>query len=95
VTEESEKLRNEINQREELLIKLNSESALVNQGKDSAAKVNEKLFKQMNEFRVPDVSHSCHCLPTLLTIEQGYGVRQLEGKTTRTGCQSQRMGEEG
>ncbi|TPX74457.1 hypothetical protein CcCBS67573_g04278 [Chytriomyces confervae] len=55
LTAESQKLRNEIDQRTELLTKLNSESKLVSLEAQKAADVNNRLKLKMEEFKVPQV----------------------------------------
>ncbi|KAI8622533.1 hypothetical protein BC830DRAFT_1088695 [Chytriomyces sp. MP71] len=60
LTGESQKLRNEIDQRRELLSKLNSESSLVSQERKKAEEVNLRLKEKMEEFRVPPVMEYVH-----------------------------------
>ncbi|KAJ3290327.1 hypothetical protein HK104_006846, partial [Borealophlyctis nickersoniae] len=55
LTQESEKLRFEINQREELLAKLTAEAKIVAVEHEKAESLNTKIRSQMEEFRVPHV----------------------------------------
>jgi hypothetical protein len=56
LNDESIKLNAEINQRRDLLSKLMGEDEVVKDETSKAGQVNEKLKKQMEEFKVPHVS---------------------------------------
>ena len=55
MTEESTKLQSDIRQRRDLLSKLVSEGAVVQEETKKAWRVNQKLKNQMQEFEVPNV----------------------------------------
>ncbi|KAJ3115712.1 hypothetical protein HK100_001262 [Physocladia obscura] len=55
LTSESQKLRNEINQRTDFLSKLNQEAKIVARETQKASTINEKLKIKMEEFKVPHV----------------------------------------
>ncbi|EDO35964.1 predicted protein [Nematostella vectensis] len=55
LTMESERLRTEIGQRNELLFKIDAETNLVQTDREKAELLNEKLKQQLADYKVPDV----------------------------------------
>ncbi|KAJ3019639.1 UNVERIFIED_CONTAM: hypothetical protein HDU68_010581 [Siphonaria sp. JEL0065] len=89
LTAESQKLKNEIDQRREFLTKLNSEAASVAEETKKASTVNEKLREKMEEFKVPHVMEYVH-----IKAEQHELIKKVkswERKVEIASMQAQRM----